>query len=526
MPLEQNTLFHSHYLLKKLLGRGGFSEVWLVENTLAGNIKMALKIYAPGAGLDDDGVTLFSKEFELVFNINHTNLLRTAHFDVYDRSPYLVMPFCERGSAGKLVGSITEEQAWHFLHDVAAGLAHLHKQEPPIIHQDIKPDNVLIDNSGQYLITDFGISTKARSTLRRSVGDAKSPMTVAYTPPERFDIKNSPIKASDIWSLGATLFELLEGDVPFLDMLGGQAQRNGAEIPEMDEKWSPELRKIVTLCLQKEPWDRPTAEQLLEWAEKYFRGEKIFGDEGKLPSKKPKPQKPKKPIKNPNKSKKISWFVLGGIVLAAAIAIFFWLRDPEPEPVPIEDEIEEVVEEPVPEPAPELTPIQQPSSTENLSQTTPKTTPTPPSQPSSKPQPTQPSIEEPNTENNDNTKKRAFLDLAQSISNIKIYFEPDKDIPTLDDTKREHIKNAADLLKANSDLNVTIAAVIGPEGTIAHNKDLGNRRAMAVRKLFLDQGVPADQIATQTITAFTANPDITETDYKEQNAVIFKIEKK
>ncbi|MDR1895240.1 MAG: serine/threonine protein kinase, partial [Prevotellaceae bacterium] len=69
MQLTENTLFHSRYRLIKLLGRGGFSEVWLAEDNRTG-IKVALKVYAPGAGLDDDGVQLFGREFSLVFNFN------------------------------------------------------------------------------------------------------------------------------------------------------------------------------------------------------------------------------------------------------------------------------------------------------------------------------------------------------------------------------------------------------------------------------------------------------------------------
>ncbi|MDR2971552.1 MAG: protein kinase [Bacteroidales bacterium] len=280
MTLEQNTLFHSRYLLIKLLGRGGFSEVWLVEDTKVINKKMALKIYAPYMGLDDDGVRLFSAEFELVFDLNHSHLLRPAHFDVFNRSPYLVLPFCEKGSANKLAGKITEDQAWHFLHDVAAGLAFLHEQDPPIIHQDIKPDNVLMDNSGHFLITDFGISTKARSTLRKSMekNQKTSSGTIAYMAPERFGKNNEPIKASDVWALGATLFELMTGGATFGEH-GGLVQKNGAEIPNFKGVWSDDLQKIVSLCLELEPWDRPMATQIVEWTEKYFRGECVFSKE-------------------------------------------------------------------------------------------------------------------------------------------------------------------------------------------------------------------------------------------------------
>ena len=261
MQLKEGTLFDNRYRLQKLLGSGGFSDVWLVEDTKVGDNKRALKIYAPGKGLDADGVKLFSSEFELVYDFNHPHLLRPSHFDVYERSPYLIMPFCDRGSATRFIGAISEDEAWRFLHDVAAGLAYLHEQSPPVIHQDIKPDNVLIDHAGRYLITDFGISAKARSTLRRSVGEAKSGGTIAYMSPERFGKDNTPIKASDVWALGATLFELLEGDAPFGDH-GGLIQKSGAEIPNMQGEWSEELKEIVNRCLHVEPWHRPMAEQL------------------------------------------------------------------------------------------------------------------------------------------------------------------------------------------------------------------------------------------------------------------------
>jgi len=277
MLLQQDTLFDDRYLLIKVLGCGGFSEVWLVEDIKVGNKKMALKIYAPDKGLDSDGVQLFSSEFELVFDLNHTNLLRPAHFDVCERSPYLVMPFCEQGSASKLVGHLTEEDAWRFLHDVTAGLAYLHEQNPPIIHQDIKPDNILRDTFGNFQITDFGISTKVRSTLRKSVSTVTSGGTLAYMPPERFGKENMPIKASDIWAVGATVYEMLTGNMPFGEH-GGLIQKSGAEIPDMPGEHSNELREIITRCLQKETWDRPVAQQIVKWTEQHQRGEKVVFD--------------------------------------------------------------------------------------------------------------------------------------------------------------------------------------------------------------------------------------------------------
>jgi len=263
MQFKEGNIINNHYRLKKIIGHGGFSEVWLADDIIMDN-EVALKVYAPGMGLDDDGLERLKNELKLVSDLYHGNILKPSYLDVYERSPYLVLPYCERGSAKKLISNISEEEVWHFLHDVASGLAYLHEQDSPIIHQDIKPDNILIDKRGRYLITDFGISTKSRSTLRKSMKKAESAMAPAYTPPERFESNNTPIKASDIWSLGATVYELLEGDAPFGDF-GGLVQKGGEKIPKFSGGWSRELKMIVTLCLQKVTWDRPTAEQLVEW---------------------------------------------------------------------------------------------------------------------------------------------------------------------------------------------------------------------------------------------------------------------
>jgi outer membrane protein OmpA-like peptidoglycan-associated protein len=130
---------------------------------------------------------------------------------------------------------------------------------------------------------------------------------------------------------------------------------------------------------------------------------------------------------------------------------------------------------------------------------------------------------------NDPVKKKALTELAQSLSNIKILFPLDSDVPILDDYKHDNIKKASELLKANPDLKVIITGYTSPEGSVSHNKDLGYRRAIAVRKEFIvKNGVPEDQIAIQNFTAEDPQhkQDIPEKDYKEQRAVIFKIEKR
>jgi len=279
MNMEEKTLFHDRYFMERLLGRGNFSEVWLAKDTKT-DIPVALKIYAPATGLDDQGLNVFAREFSLVVNANHKNLLKPLYYDSFERKPYLVLPFCKKGSILKDVGKFTEEQAWHLLRDVASGLAWLHGMNPPVIHQDIKPDNIMVGDIGNYMITDFGVSSHIKSTLRKSMSAAfSSAGTVAYMAPERFGTDNSPIMANDIYSLGATIYEMLTGDTPFGDH-GGLIQKKGAEIPVLKGDYSDQLKKVITKCLKTNPWERPTAEQLEKYAETALNGDHIqFVDE-------------------------------------------------------------------------------------------------------------------------------------------------------------------------------------------------------------------------------------------------------
>lgn len=124
--LFENQLFANRYRLLKRLGSGAFSEVWKAEDAKVGNLTVALKIYAPSKGLDEDGVGVLSEEFAVVFDLHHQNLLTPSSFDEYNGSPYLVLPYCSRGNATKLVGTTDELLVAMFLRDVSSALAYLH----------------------------------------------------------------------------------------------------------------------------------------------------------------------------------------------------------------------------------------------------------------------------------------------------------------------------------------------------------------------------------------------------------------
>ncbi|MBE6335903.1 MAG: hypothetical protein E7066_04425 [Lentimicrobiaceae bacterium] len=104
---QKDQVFADRYVLRKRLGYGAFSEVWQAEDSMAGN-KVAVKIYAPDKGMDDNGIEIFRREYATVFNITHQNLLRPSHFEVSNDSPFLVLPYCSKGNVSRYIGMMKE----------------------------------------------------------------------------------------------------------------------------------------------------------------------------------------------------------------------------------------------------------------------------------------------------------------------------------------------------------------------------------------------------------------------------------
>ena len=260
MELHPNILFHNRYRLIEKKGSGSFGEVWLARDEQTG-IEIAVKIYI---ALDKRGVEEFRAEYKTAYALNHPHLLHANFFDVCEQRPYLVMQYCPT-SAVSLVGTIDEPTAWKFIRDVADGLAYLHEQD--VVHRDIKPDNILRDSNGRFLITDFGLSLRMRSTLRRNSTRQQNadnaPGTIGYMAPEMFSAKPQAVKATDIWALGATLYEMLTGELPFMGQ-GGVMQLHGAEIPVLKGEYSQNLKDTISACLAKDTWNRPTALKLIK----------------------------------------------------------------------------------------------------------------------------------------------------------------------------------------------------------------------------------------------------------------------
>lgn len=268
---ESGALFDGHYKLIDLLSTsGGSADVWLAidMNTIDGEsdetqaTKVVIKVYRPKNIIDIEGEYQFRNEFKKVFNCHHENIIQPTYFSIFEEMPYLVLPYCPTGSSELLIGQINgKEHLWKYIYEVASGIAYLHEHSPRIIHQDIKPANVLIDDNGNYAITDFGISAEMGGTDTEAKDESGG--TFAYMAPERFLENTQPMSESDIWAFGATLFEIITGDVPFGND-GGAIQRQNTPIPVIKQDIPDAIKQLVYSCLAFEPSKRPTARSIVD----------------------------------------------------------------------------------------------------------------------------------------------------------------------------------------------------------------------------------------------------------------------
>jgi len=278
---ESEELFDGHYrLLYPLNTDGATADIWLAVDTntvdyvMSDNnddvdeeqgLKVAIKVYRPQNALDIEGIQRFRNEFKVVFNCQHSNLLHPVHFAIFKETPYLVLPYCKNGSTELLTGQVQkDDDIWKFIYDVASGLNYLHTNNPPIVHQDIKPANILIDDNKNYTITDFGISI---SRKHHAYDAEENSGTLAYMAPERFSDGAIPMPESDIWALGATLYELVTGQVPFGEDGGSNQIEEKPSLLFPKNTCSKKLQKIICICLSKTPQNRPTAKQLIDFAQ-------------------------------------------------------------------------------------------------------------------------------------------------------------------------------------------------------------------------------------------------------------------
>jgi serine/threonine protein kinase len=204
------------YRLEKLLGKGGMGVVYQAEDTQLGRT-VALKIpFLKGAGAGTVRARFLSEARSAAL-LSHPNICPVFDLGEVDGVPYLTMAYVHGKPLSRLVGlgsPLEPAQAANLVRKIALALAEAHARG--VIHRDLKPGNVLIDGKGEPIIMDFGLARRADSALGLTQqGDVMG--TPAYMSPEQINGETSRIgPASDQYSLGVMLYELLTGHIPYL----------------------------------------------------------------------------------------------------------------------------------------------------------------------------------------------------------------------------------------------------------------------------------------------------------------------
>ncbi|XP_021300904.1 serine/threonine-protein kinase ATG1t [Herrania umbratica] len=212
MPCLSEPVTIGDYILKSKLGESSFSTIWKAESKSSGEVVAVKQVFL--SKLNKHLTNCLDCELNFLSSVNHPNIIRLLHVFQFESCLFLVLEFCAGGDLASYIrhhGRVQEQIARRFMQQLGAGLEVL--QSLHIIHRDLKPENILLSGSKDDLvlkIADFGLS--------RCVDPGKYAETVCGSPlymaPEVLQFQRYDEKV-DMWSLGAILFELLNGYPPF-----------------------------------------------------------------------------------------------------------------------------------------------------------------------------------------------------------------------------------------------------------------------------------------------------------------------
>ncbi len=274
-PLRQGQVVGvGRFTLIRLLGHGGMGEVWMARDERLEE-QVALKFLPARIRENWPALELLRLEVARSHRLTHPNIVRIFDFHEPPGEPaFISMEYVDGLSLTALrLERSNHVLSWDFLARLApqlcAALEYAHAEN--VIHRDLKPDNVLIDSRGRLKLTDFGVAVRS-SDLARYQGK-KGGGTLHYMSPQQAEDKHPQVE-DDIYALGATLYELLTSQPPFLD--GDIKEQILHQMPEPIERKlaalgianniPPEAAATVMSCLSKDPALRPqNATVLGEW---------------------------------------------------------------------------------------------------------------------------------------------------------------------------------------------------------------------------------------------------------------------
>ena len=248
------------YRLVRRIATGGMGEVWQADDTVLGR-RVALKLLVEELAADDRATRRFVREARATARLAHPNVARVFDFGSDGGAPFLVMELLEGETlAARLAsGPLGPAEAARVAAAVADALEAAHRLG--IVHRDVKPSNVMLTRDGEVKVLDFGIAAAADET--HSTTGSGLYATVAYVSPER--VAGEPATpASDVYSLGAVLYELLCGRPPFSGRspaLVARAHLHDQPVPVRQlAPWVPaRLAEACQAALAKDPARRPSS---------------------------------------------------------------------------------------------------------------------------------------------------------------------------------------------------------------------------------------------------------------------------
>ena len=260
--MVQQTMIDGRYVLAHLLGSGGMAEVYLAHDEVLGR-NVALKILGGRHAESEEFVERFKREARSAASLSHPNIVQI--FDqgrAQDGTYYIAMEYVPGGTLKEHIkenGPLGPRRAAAVAVQIAEALEVAHRRG--VIHRDIKPQNVLVSASGDIKVADFGIARAAAATAISHTSAVLG--TAKYMSPEQAMGKPAT-PASDLYSLGVVLYEMLTGEVPYeADTPIGIAMQHVKEPPRPPKELRPEIPEqvnaLVVRLLAKDPADRYTS---------------------------------------------------------------------------------------------------------------------------------------------------------------------------------------------------------------------------------------------------------------------------